>query len=202
MEGLGIVGLEAKGLTQTLYRNGRLPSMEEGISQMAVGLGMIRLELRGSLKTRRCVIQLPLVLQGDSQAEVCPDVVWLDVQRLPEVLLGLLQLPLGSQLDAQVDMRVSEIRVETQRTLEVIDCQIVPARPPRDQPQEMQGTDMSGIRLHDLAAKLICLRQLAGFEVSAGHLKRLQDRHHQVLERLTLGLTRRVGRRESTMQRT
>ena len=145
--GLGIVGLEAKGLLQTGHGRRRLPLMQEGKSQMAVGLGMIRPELRGSLKTRRRLVQLPLELQGDSQAEVRPGVVRLDAQRLPEAVHGLLQLLLGRQLDGQVGMRLGEIGVETNRRLEVIDRQIVPARPTRDQPQEMQGAEMAGIRL-------------------------------------------------------
>ena len=56
--------------------------------------------------------------------------------------------------------------------MEVIERQVVAARQGRDQPEEMPGLDVVGIRLHDLPAKLLGLRQLAGLIVPPGRIKR------------------------------
>ncbi len=58
------------------------------------------------------------------------------------------------------------------RRAEVIERQFVPARPGRDQPEEMPGVGVAGIRLHDLPAELLGLRQLAGLIVLPGHFER------------------------------
>ena len=77
-------------------------------------------------------------------------------------------------------MRIGEIGLEAQRRIEVIECQVVAAGPGRDQPEEMPGIDMAGIRLHDLPAKLLRLLQLAGLIVSPGHIERLWNRDHGI----------------------